>query len=873
MTYKAYYDPKDKQYPVKYKPYYDPKTTTSVEKSPDTVSQARREQAQREYDDANAYKSADSGVAYEPGPYTAENPTGGTPTSFNPYAKNQGRRGRPEWDTQWKSFTFELIHGKDIQTLTLFINPEQFQQIEPAKASVTITKGGKFVDHFGAGTKTIVLAGNTGFKGDIMKGGKESGQAHFMKLRKMYRDWLDGATDLVNPAEMRFHNWSDNESYVVVINNFTLQRAANRTLLYQYNMQMTIINALDEKNILNAKAADVTDSIGSTSRYQKFYDKLSSATEFFDTLSDSFDNLSTTMQGFSTLYDKGLEFYNVATATYVTVASIVDDVNDIARDINRVVTGVTAFVTQPFDLVTSAADSIENICDALSSFIDVPHEAIRHFRDMQCTLMALPEAMFKGFTNPELFEGASNCGTTMGIEEAAVAGYRNSFSATAQLPAEREVTQTFSAPTEILTVKEDPVKVTGVFLESDIERLGTNYFESFSGNQITISSIPTVPVTVVYSVEQATTTGLLQLETASAYVVQTGDTAQRIALLFYGDASRWKEIVVYNDLEYPYFTDDLEFEHEVHATGTVRFYRLAGVTGNITIPVDTRVYVPPYQGTKAIYFDVTATTVLPLAQTYIDVPVEAILSGTIGNIAPNVLTGHGVVKNTIAGVDIYYRCILAHTSSDATEPGVGASWATYWVVDANRTGADWETDTYYPVPIAGVKSITNLSPTTGGLIWDVATPGDIIFIPQSAGEKVKSAVTSAGKTYDELFGVDIKLNKWGEIDTGAEENVDTARVSGVDNLKQALENRLKTSRSFYPYNATYGTNIPLYVGQRGTYHWFSRLKKEVVFTMLDDSRLKEVDNLKMVISGDLVVIDFNAVTIAEQSNLPINLMI
>lgn len=38
----------------------------------------------------------------------------------------------------------------------------------------------------------------------------------------------------------------------------------------------------------------------------------------------------------------------------------------------------------------------------------------------------------------------------------------------------------------------------------------------------------------------------------------------------------------------------------------------------------------------------------------------------------------GTAYNADALVDGDYRCILAHTAEAANEPGVGASWATYW---------------------------------------------------------------------------------------------------------------------------------------------------------------------------------------------------
>lgn len=734
-------------------------------------------------------------------------------------------------DNAWKHFTFEYFYKGVMEELTLSINPENFSQTEPARITVTQTKGGMFVDHFGAGVTTITIAGTTGYKHRVVQVSKdpnfaelESGQQEFLRLRKMYRDWMDNSTDPTaegvsnpNPAQMRFHNWADNESYLVAINTFTLQRAVGRPLLYQYNIQLTVIRPLDEQE--KRIEPDVTDMLGDKDRNSIFYNNLNNSLGYFVNVSKGvIPNLSDAMLTFANNLNKGLQYFDNALGVLQPITTVFSQIGDFTRNLGMVVNGIAKFISTPFDLVTGFALSIEDIIESLSCVFLIPHEAIRALRDLQCALLGIPESLFVGFINPELFEGASNCGTTLGIPPAPVAIYPNSFSATAQLPAEREAIMIFLTPTRTLTLKEIPTKVIGVFVETDLERTGNNYLDSYTGNQVKLTAVPTVPVYVVYAVQQSTTQNMIQLETASAYVVQKGDTLTRIALNFYGDASRWKEIAVYNKLEYPYIMDDLDFDEEIHATGTVRFFRVYDYIGDIIIPKDTEVYVPASNaGTNAIYFDTIEEIVLPAGQEYIDVSVQARLPGDIGNVAPN----------TITGIDVL-------------------------------TGS--------------IENINNLSPTLGGNIWKVAIPGDIIFIPSVVGQKMP-AIASSGKGYAELFGIDIKLNASGEIDTGAEQASDFSRVAGVPNLSQALSNRLKTGRGYYPYNPTYGSQLSLYIGRKGTYNWFTRVEKEIVFTMLDDKRIRNVRNLTLTIEGDSITGDFNAVTIAEQGNLPINVVV
>ena len=43
-----------------------------------------------------------------------------------------------------------------------------------------------------------------------------------------------------------------------------------------------------------------------------------------------------------------------------------------------------------------------------------------------------------------------------------------------------------------------------------------------------------------------------------------------------------------------------------------------------------------------------------------------------------------------------YRCIAANTSASATEPGVGGSWASYWVADSSISSASaWSVEKGY----------------------------------------------------------------------------------------------------------------------------------------------------------------------------------
>jgi hypothetical protein len=168
------------------------------------------------------------------------------------------------------------------------LNPEEYKQSEPSRVTVTQTKTGAWVDDFGAGIQTIMFNGTTGFRSpemraylnngtetnnnqqryleDILR--NDSGQytpgsrrwainqlestlTGFLKfkelrdlVRKYYNKMPSGRT-LTADKELIFHNYTDEEHWVVVPVTFELMRSVSRPLLYQYNIQLLCIRSAD----------------------------------------------------------------------------------------------------------------------------------------------------------------------------------------------------------------------------------------------------------------------------------------------------------------------------------------------------------------------------------------------------------------------------------------------------------------------------------------------------------------------------------------------------------------------------------------------------------------------------------------------------
>jgi hypothetical protein len=131
---------------------------------------------------------------------------------------------RMEFEFKGNSYVFNL-------------NPEEYSQGEISRSTVTQTKGGAFIDSFGAGLPTLFIKGTTGFKGGV-------GVTKFKELRKLIRDYVNnGEPGKTITDELVFHNYTDEESWVVHTdpNAFKLMRSKSNPLMFMYEINLVCI--------------------------------------------------------------------------------------------------------------------------------------------------------------------------------------------------------------------------------------------------------------------------------------------------------------------------------------------------------------------------------------------------------------------------------------------------------------------------------------------------------------------------------------------------------------------------------------------------------------------------------------------------------
>lgn len=140
----------------------------------------------------------------------------------------------------------EIAYG-DID-IKFAVNPEDYTQKEPNMATITNTKGGAWIDAWGAGITEITIKGITGVKGT---GGKDvdTGYKRWKELRNLFRSVYAAVTDGQEITELiRFYNFTDNEFFYCYPSQagIELYRSKSRPHIYQYTINLWVIRKIGD---------------------------------------------------------------------------------------------------------------------------------------------------------------------------------------------------------------------------------------------------------------------------------------------------------------------------------------------------------------------------------------------------------------------------------------------------------------------------------------------------------------------------------------------------------------------------------------------------------------------------------------------------
>lgn len=169
----------------------------------------------------------------------------------------------------------ELSYGDT--SIKFAVNPEDYTQKEPNKATITQTKGGAWIDAWGAGIVEFTIKGITGVKGtgsDI-----DTGYQRWKELRGLFREVYNKVTDGEEVTELiKLLNFTDNEFFYCYPTQagIELYRSKSRPHVYQYTINLWGIRRIGEpetssgvignplKNTSTASSTNVTSKNTST---------------------------------------------------------------------------------------------------------------------------------------------------------------------------------------------------------------------------------------------------------------------------------------------------------------------------------------------------------------------------------------------------------------------------------------------------------------------------------------------------------------------------------------------------------------------------------------------------------------------------------
>jgi len=159
-----------------------------------------------------------------------------------------------------------LKAAEGFEEFRLQINPQELSQDEIFAIEVTPTFRGVIVEHHGQILKDIVISGTTGKSPLAREGGVvratgrpvvasgHSGYEEFHEFRSYIRAYVEAKrVDKKDGGELRlvFNNFKDNEFLFVEPQKFTMKRTAQKSILYEYNLQLKAIGVAGAPNKAN----------------------------------------------------------------------------------------------------------------------------------------------------------------------------------------------------------------------------------------------------------------------------------------------------------------------------------------------------------------------------------------------------------------------------------------------------------------------------------------------------------------------------------------------------------------------------------------------------------------------------------------------
>jgi hypothetical protein len=259
------------------------------------------------------------------------------------------------------SFIFQNWNGL-LNEITLAVNPEEFEQTESSTSNVVLTAGDVFTDSFGPGLTNIRISGTFGQR-PVINGAQGSGQLEILKLRNLFRKYLDSQNPITTPSpsknnstKLMFFNYKDNEFWQIepVGTYFNLRKSRKAPFLYRYDLNFTATNRVGN-NYLES--------------FIYFFDSNSQISSFLNDTDTLVSNITDDIDNITTIMNLGVS--QIAANSFVnSVFAPLQQLSSAVSDFTQSVSQVINFPQNVFNSIISNCQSIQNEIQTLTFTYD-----------------------------------------------------------------------------------------------------------------------------------------------------------------------------------------------------------------------------------------------------------------------------------------------------------------------------------------------------------------------------------------------------------------------------------------------------------------------------------------------------------------------
>lgn len=208
------------------------------------------------------------------------------------------RKGfQSDGETTLERIALRLVGGSgtEVAYYKFQINPQNYKETSPQRATVFRTRSAIVVEDFGPDIVTIEFSGTTGFKRD--KTGR-TGADRLQALKAIIEQYSTSGQRIgeedSQQLEMIFYNFTDGGSYYVHLapGGFEIERSAEQSILYNYRLSLVVLREagdpdvrdIDNATIGNGTFYETTSQAinpnSSTAQYNKAIHDMSEIVDF-----------------------------------------------------------------------------------------------------------------------------------------------------------------------------------------------------------------------------------------------------------------------------------------------------------------------------------------------------------------------------------------------------------------------------------------------------------------------------------------------------------------------------------------------------------------------------------------------------------------